>query len=76
MSDRELVLNGLVNLAFVLLGVGSQLGRDSIAEHQWQLGTMILFKIIKRKRHSASFIIEQLTSKILTNQSVYQYVGK
>jgi Fanconi anemia group I protein len=73
-QDRDLILQGLVNFAFVLLGVGSALGRDLIAEKQWHLGTMILLKIIKRKRHTAPIIIEQLSNRIVTEHSVSQYI--
>ncbi|EEZ98882.2 Fanconi anemia group I protein homolog-like Protein [Tribolium castaneum] len=73
-QDRDLVLQGLINFAFVLLGVGSALGRDPIAEKQWQLGSIILIKIIKRKRHTASIIVETLCNKIVTEQSVTQYI--
>ncbi|KAJ8938554.1 hypothetical protein NQ314_011443 [Rhamnusium bicolor] len=72
--ERELVLQALVNFGFVLLGVGSGLGRDPIAEKQWNLGNMILLKIIKRKRHIAQTVIQTLSNHIVTGQSVSQYI--
>ncbi|KAJ8921771.1 hypothetical protein NQ315_008396 [Exocentrus adspersus] len=74
LEDRELVLQALVNFGFVLLGMGSALGRDPIAEKQWNLGDMILMKIIKRKRHIAGTIIKTLSNHIVTRQSVSQYI--
>lgn len=74
-QDREFVVQGLVNFGFVLLGVGSQLGRDLIAEKQWQLGSIILFKVLKIKRNTTSIIMENLSNRILTEQTVTQYIG-
>nr|CAI5817017.1 unnamed protein product [Callosobruchus analis] len=73
-EDRELILEALVNFGFVLLGVGSALGRDIIAEKQWNLGNMILLKIIKRKQHTAMTIIQTLCNNIVTRQSAMQYI--
>lgn len=74
-EERDLVVQGLVNLAYVLLGVGSALGRDPIAEKQWKLGQLILLKIIKRKRQIAPDVIQRITNHIFTGQSVNQYTG-
>ncbi|XP_056642069.1 Fanconi anemia group I protein isoform X1 [Diorhabda sublineata] len=74
LQDRDLVISGLVNFAFVLLEVGSALGRDVIAEKQWNLGNMILLKIIKRKSSIASNIIKTLGNHIVSRQSVSQYI--
>ncbi|XP_072384850.1 Fanconi anemia group I protein homolog [Diabrotica undecimpunctata] len=74
LQDRDLVLSGLVNFAFVLLEVGSALGRDVIAEKQWSLGNTILLKIIKRKRLIALTILQTLGNHIVTRQSVSQYI--
>ncbi|XP_050507093.1 Fanconi anemia group I protein homolog [Diabrotica virgifera virgifera] len=74
LQDRDLVLSGLVNFAFVLLEVGSALGRDVIAEKQWSLGNTILLKIIKRKRLIALTILQKLGDHIVTRQSVTQYI--
>ncbi|KAJ8961413.1 hypothetical protein NQ318_014659 [Aromia moschata] len=74
LQDRDLVIQGLVNFGFVLLGIGSALGRDLIAEKQWSLGNMILLKIIKRKRNIASTVIQTLCNHIVTRQNVSQYI--
>ncbi|XP_074025799.1 LOW QUALITY PROTEIN: Fanconi anemia complementation group I [Leptinotarsa decemlineata] len=72
--DRDLVLSALVKFGFALLGVGSALGRDMIAEKQWNLGNMILLKIIKRKRLIALSILQTLSNHIVTRQTVSQYI--
>ncbi|XP_018565780.1 Fanconi anemia group I protein [Anoplophora glabripennis] len=73
-EDRDLVLQALVGFGFTLLGVGSALGRDPIAEKQWTLGNIILLKIIKRKRQIAAVIIQSLCNHIVTRQAVSQYI--
>lgn len=77
-ADRHLVVQGLVQLAYVLLGVNVMLVKDGnlIAEKHWQLGKMILLKIIKKKRHVAPFIITSLSNRIVTGQNVFQYIGR
>lgn len=67
------MLEGLATLSFTLLGIGSPLGRDPIAEKQWKLGTKILLKLLKRKRQIAPIILQTLTNRILTGHSVNQY---
>ncbi|CAG9854126.1 unnamed protein product [Phyllotreta striolata] len=73
-EDRDLALSGLINFAFVLLGVGSALGQDVVAEKQWSLGIAILLKIVKRKRKIASTIIQTLSMNIVSKQNVSQYI--
>ncbi|KAG5900127.1 hypothetical protein JTB14_012800 [Gonioctena quinquepunctata] len=73
-EDRDLVLSALVKFAFALLGMGAGLGRDIIAEKQWNLGSMILLKIIKRKRLIAHTILQTLSNHIVTRPNVSQYI--
>lgn len=74
-EERDLVIEGLVNLAFIFLGVGSALGRDLVAEKQWKLGSKLLLKLVKRKRQIVPTVIQTLNNRILTGQSVSQYTG-
>lgn len=67
-------MKGLVSLGFVLLGVGSQLGRDIIAEKQWELGINIFVELIKKKRHIASTVIQTICNHILTDSNPMQYI--
>ncbi|KAF2901837.1 hypothetical protein ILUMI_04348 [Ignelater luminosus] len=75
-ADRHLVVQGLVQLAYILLGVNAMLIKDGtvIAEKHWQLGKIILLKIIKKKRHVAPFIITSLSNRIVTGQNAFQYI--
>lgn len=63
-----------MNFAFILLKVGAGLGRDLIAEKQWHLGNMILFKIFKGKRQAAPTIIQTISNRIISGQNVSHYV--
>lgn len=74
MENRDCVLQGLLNLGFLLLGVGSALGRDEIAEQQWQLGNFILFKMVKIKKHLAQTVFQILANKIISSHNT-QYLG-
>ncbi|KAH1013955.1 hypothetical protein HUJ04_002869 [Dendroctonus ponderosae] len=73
-GDREFILESIANLGFALLSVGSALGRDVIAEKQWTLGTMIILKVMKKKRSIAPIILNTFASHILTRQSATQYI--
>lgn len=74
--DREFLLEALVNFGFTLLSVSFALGRDAIVEKQWILGTMILLKIIKKRRNVASIVLKTFCNHILTRNSATQYIGK
>ncbi|CAH0559213.1 unnamed protein product [Brassicogethes aeneus] len=74
LTNRDLTLQAMVNFAFVLLRIGSGLGRDAMAERQWIIGNMILLKIIKRKRNIAPNIIQMLSNNIVTGHNVTQYI--
>lgn len=69
-KERVLVVSGLVNLGFALLSVGAGLGQKNIAENQWQLGTFILLKLMKKKREVSSTVIKQLCNRIVTGQNI------
>ncbi|XP_066260512.1 Fanconi anemia group I protein homolog [Euwallacea similis] len=73
-GDREVLLEAFANFGFALLNVGSALGRDVIAEQQWNLGTMILLKIIKKKLNVVPVILKTFCNHILTRQSARQYI--
>lgn len=75
-EDRDLVIEGAINLAYALLGVGSALGRDPIAEKQWQLGSHIIVRILKRRSRIASCILNVLNNRICTDNNSTQYAGK
>lgn len=71
------MIQGLVNLGFVLLGVGALLGRESlIAKKQWNLGKFILLNLVKEKHHIAHTILQRLCNHIIIGNNITQYVGK
>lgn len=74
-AERDYVVEGLMNFSFALLGIGSALGRDPIAEKQWKLGIKLLLKLMKRRSHIASVVLKTLNNNILTEQNVGQYIG-
>ncbi|KAK4882809.1 hypothetical protein RN001_006128 [Aquatica leii] len=75
-NGRYLVVQGLVQLAYILLGISPMLGRegDLLCERQWELGKMILLKVIKTNRKIAPCIITSLNNHIITGQNVLQYI--
>ncbi|KAF5276046.1 hypothetical protein FQA39_LY00842 [Lamprigera yunnana] len=75
-TDRYFVVEGLVELAYILLRVAPSLSRDSylICERQWHLGKMILIKVLKKRRQIASCIISELSNHIVSEQNVYHYI--
>nr|XP_022920063.1 Fanconi anemia group I protein-like [Onthophagus taurus] len=73
-KNCELVLHGLVNLCFVLLGASPLLGRESrIVSKQWDLGKSILLKLIKREVQIAPSVLKRLCEEIVTYNSTFQY---
>ncbi|XP_050310128.1 Fanconi anemia group I protein [Anthonomus grandis grandis] len=74
LGDREFLLEAFANFGFALLSVGSALGRDPIAEKQWNLGTLILLKIIKKRINIASIVLKMFCNHILTRHSAPQYI--
>ncbi|KAL1497009.1 hypothetical protein ABEB36_008041 [Hypothenemus hampei] len=73
-GQRDFLLEAFVNFAFNLLSIGSALGRDPMAEKQWTLGTIILLKIIKKKRSVSAVVLKTFCNHILTRQSATQYI--
>ncbi|KRT83344.1 hypothetical protein AMK59_4329 [Oryctes borbonicus] len=75
LNERDLIVQGLVNLGFVLLGVGAGLGKDSlIAKKQWNLGKFILLNLVKEKHHTAHTILHKLCNHIVMGNSIAQYI--
>ncbi|KAL3277410.1 hypothetical protein HHI36_012759 [Cryptolaemus montrouzieri] len=77
MKDRDTVLQGMVNFAFVLLNIKSGLPLifiDPIAEKEWNLGILILLKIVRHKRNKGGVIVKELINNVLTDQNVTQYI--
>lgn len=77
LNDRDLVIQGLVNLGFVLLGVGVLMGRELlITKKQWNLGKYILLNLVKEKHHMAQTILQKLCNYIVIGNNITQYIGE
>lgn len=73
--DRQLVLKGLVDLAFVLMTVEN---KTKTGPHPlWQIGTKILQKIMRKHHETVATIFQMLIDKITAGGScISQYTGK
>lgn len=76
MEDRDLAIQGAIYLAYGLLEVGAALGRDPIAEKQWELGTYIVVKVLQRKSRITSWVLNELNKRIIKSNNSTQYAGK
>ncbi|KAK9874973.1 hypothetical protein WA026_005789 [Henosepilachna vigintioctopunctata] len=77
LQDRDIVLQGLINFAFVVLSIKNRLPgiyTDPIVEKQWNLGMLIIIKVCRHKRHKAGIILQEVINNILTDQNVTQYI--
>ncbi|GLV41723.1 Fanconi anemia complementation group I [Carabus blaptoides fortunei] len=70
LKERQLAIAGLIHLGFILLSVNVGVGNKHIAQIQWELGTFILLKVMKKKREVSSTIIQQLCNKIIVGQNI------
>jgi len=69
----DLIGQGLVDLGFALLDHGSVLKVDSKLKAVHNLGARLLLKVVKKQSHSASSVMEPLTSRILVSKKAPQY---
>ncbi|PSN53494.1 hypothetical protein C0J52_16738 [Blattella germanica] len=75
LQERGSVMEGLMNLAFVLLAATSPKGKESVAKKLWNLGTFVLVKLIKKHHKTTGTVLQLLTNSIITGQSVSQYTN-
>lgn len=73
-DERDVVVQGLVNLTFVLLSTASSIGREHHVEKMWSIGKNIIKELIKKKRDLSQIIIQKLCNLIITGQNVHQYI--
>ena len=73
-TDRQLVLKGMVDFAFVLLSVERKAG---VEQHlPWDYGCKILQKIARKRHDAGGTILENLVDKIVRGGTqVIQYTG-
>jgi len=70
------VMEGMVNLAFILLGAKAAKGRETVAEKLWKFGGFILVKLIKKHNEATGTVLQQLIDCIISGQAVTQYTGE
>lgn len=69
-------MEGMVNLAFILLGAKAAKGRETVAEKLWKFGGFILVKLIKKHNEATSTVLQRLIDCIISGQTVTQYTGE
>jgi hypothetical protein len=69
-------MEGMVNLAFILLGAKTAKGRETVAEKLWKFGGFILVKLIKKHNEATDTVLQRLIDCIISGQAVTQYTGE
>lgn len=70
------MMEGMVNLAFILLGAKAAKGRETVAEKLWKFGGFILVKLIKKHKEATGTVLQRLIDCIISGQGVTQYTGE
>ncbi|KDR08917.1 Fanconi anemia group I protein [Zootermopsis nevadensis] len=73
LRERSSVIEGMVNLAFILLGEKAAKGRETSAEKLWRLGISVLVKLVKKHNKVTGCVLQRLTDCIISDQAVTQY---
>jgi hypothetical protein len=68
-------MEGMVNLAFILLGAKAARGKETVAEKLRGFGKFILVRLIKKHNEATGPVLQRLTDCIITGQAVTQYTG-
>ncbi|XP_069697907.1 Fanconi anemia group I protein [Periplaneta americana] len=71
--ERNSVTEGMVNLAFLLLGATAAIGKEAVAERLWGFGTFLLVRLVK-KHHAVTGTVLKLLTKRISGQAVTQYI--
>ncbi|XP_012250897.2 Fanconi anemia group I protein [Athalia rosae] len=75
-KDRHMVVKGLVDLAFMLMGVGVRWMEESYMSAAWDIGNRIIQKLIKKRQEIGSTVLQALNDKIMSGgASVTQYTN-
>jgi hypothetical protein len=69
-------MEGMVNLAFILLGAKAVKGRETVAEKLWKFGGFIVVKLIKKHNEATGTVLQRLVDCIISGQAVTQYTGE
>jgi hypothetical protein len=68
-------MEGMVNLAFILLGAKAAKGKETVAEKLRRFGMFILVRLTKKHNETTGSVLQRLTDCIITGQDVTQYTG-
>jgi hypothetical protein len=68
-------MEGLVNIAFILLGAKAVKGKESVAEKLRRFGMFVLVRLTKKHNETTGPVLQRLTDCIITGQDVTQYAG-
>jgi hypothetical protein len=69
------VVEGLVNLSFVLLAVSGIKSRESCLKKVWRIGRIVLVSLIKKHHRITKSVLQNLTDRIITGCVSQQYTG-
>jgi hypothetical protein len=68
-------MEGMVNLAFVLLGAKAARGKETVAEKLRGFGMFVLVRLVKKHNEATGPVLRRLTDCIIAGQAVTQYTG-
>jgi hypothetical protein len=68
-------MEGMVNLAFILLGAKAAKGKETVAEKLRRFGRFVLVRLIKKHNEATGPVLQRLTDCIITDQAATQYTG-
>jgi hypothetical protein len=68
-------MEGIMNLAFMLLGEKAAKGKETTVEVLWRFGISVLVRLIKKHNKAAGSVLQRLTDCIIDGQAVTQYTG-
>lgn len=73
LRERSSVMEGMVNLAFILLGAKAAKGKETVAEKLRRFGMFVLVRLTKKHNETTGPVLQRLTDSIITGQDVTQY---
>ncbi|PNF15306.1 hypothetical protein B7P43_G01000 [Cryptotermes secundus] len=73
LRERSSVMEGLVNLAFILLGAKAAKGKESVAEKLRRFGMFVLVRLTRKHTETTGPVLQRLTDCIITGQDITQY---
>lgn len=72
--DRDRILQGLIKLAFSLLGIKTR-SKESQNEKLWNIGSSLLVSLVHKHSHVTGTVFQNLVHEISQVQDSTQYTG-